>query len=193
MAGKSPQEEAQEKFYNEVSGLGTDASKVKNRFDNYSDLFNFEDISGQLNKIFGEGENKINRSTSDLIAETQAGAGRSLASRGITGGSVLTDTESKIASDVNKTKSNALSDLKIGEATSLGDLMKYFNQEKMKKTQLATDVDLSNIRNLFSKFGLEGSAISGLSDDTALDDWLSVFNTAGGLAKGVGSIITGGG
>ena len=189
MSGKSPQEEAAERFYNEVGGLKTD---VKNRFDNYENPYGFEDISGKIDDVYGGYEDIINRDTAEQIAKQQTGAASSMASRGITGGSILTDTQSKIGSDINKTKTNALSQLGIGKAGQLGDLMQYFNQMKFGTTKAASDVDFGNIANMFKKYGLKGDAISGLEDDTWLDDILGILDTAANVGKGVASFAGGG-
>ena len=187
---ESPQEKAAREFYNEVGGLKTD---VKNRFDNYENPYGFEDISGKIDDVYGGYEDIINRDTAEQIAKQQTGAASSMASRGITGGSILTDTQSKIGSDINKTKTNALSQLGIGKAGQLGDLMQYFNQMKFGTTKAASDVDFGNMANLFKKFGLKGGAIGGLGDDTWLDDILGILDTAANVGKGVASFAGGGG
>jgi len=195
MAGPSKQEQASQSYYDEIGGLKTD---VKNRFDNYKDPFDYGQISKNVEDVYGGYEDIINRDTAEQIAKQQAGAGSSLASRGITGGSVLTDTQSGIASNINKGKMNALSNLGIGKSSALTDLMEYFNQLKFGKEQAATGVDFGNIGNLFRKFGLKGGAIAGLEDDTWLDDILGIAKTASGFIPGIGSLMgsgaaTGGG
>jgi len=185
--GPSDQEKASQTLYEETNSLNPN---VKNRFENYKDPFDFGKISGQVEDTFGGYEDIINRDTAEQISQQQSGAAQSMASRGITGGSALSDTQAGIAGKVNKGKANALANLGIGKSSMMTDLMKYFNQLKFGTEQAATGVDFGNMDNLFRKFGLKGGAISGLSDDTTMDDILAGFNTAGNVAKGAGSLIT---
>lgn len=186
-APESEQEKAARGYYQDVEGLNT---QVTNRFNNYKNPFEYGDMAGKVEDIFGGYEDIINRDTAEATAKQQEGAGSSLASRGITGGSILTDTQSKIASDINKTKTNALSNLGIGKSSAIKDLMEYFNKMKLLTTQGATDVDFGNIGNIFKKYALRGGALSGLDDDTWLDDTFEGIKSVGNLAEGVGSVIT---
>lgn len=189
-SGPSDQEKAAENLYNEVGRTNT---TVKNRFDNYENPYGFEKISSQVDDIFGGYEDMIKRETSDRIDEQQQGAASSMASRGITGGSVVSDTQSKIATDINRGTSNALANLGVKKSSMLSDLMQYFNALNLNKTKLASDVDFGNVGNIFTKLGLKSNAVGGLDDDTWLDDLFAGLNAAGNLAKGVGSIVGGGG
>lgn len=187
MAGKSSQEKAAEQFYNEVGGLKTD---VRNRWDNYEDPFGFNKMESKIGDVFSGYEDIINRDTAEEIATQQGNTASAMASRGILGGSVLSDTQSDVANKLNKGKMNALSQLGIGKSSALSDLMQYFNQLGFAKTKAATDVDFGNIGNLFKKYGLKGSAIGGLDDTTAWDDIYAGLNTAGNTASGAASLIT---
>lgn len=189
-AGPSDQEKAAEGLYNELGGVN---SSVRNRFNSYSSPYSFEKMSSNVDDIFGGYEDMINRETKDLTDEQQKGAASSMASRGITGGSVLTDTQSKVASDINKSKTNALANLGVKKSGVLSDLMQYFNNMDFAKTRAASDVDFGNVGNMFTKYGLRTNALGGLSDDTWLDDLFAGMNAAGNLAKGVGAIVGGGG
>ncbi len=188
MAGESEQARAGRSFYTEAGGLKTD---IQNRFNNYKDPFDYGKISKNVEDIYGGYENIINRDTAEAIANQQAGAASSLASRGITGGSILTDTQSGIASDINQGKANALAKLGIGKSSALSDLMQYFNAQKMAQEQAATQVDLQNINNLFRKMGLKGGAINMLDDTTWLDDLWEGLNVVGRLAGSIGGLATG--
>ena len=183
MAGKSDQEEAAEGLYGEIGGVNPN---VENRWKGYRNPYGFGDVEKKVNDTYSNYEDMINRDTSEEIAKQQGGAASSLASRGITGGSILTDTQSGIASDINKSKTNALSNLGAKKSGMLSSLMEYFNNLKMGQTQAATNVDFGNMANLFQKYGLKGGALGGLSDDTWLDDILGVGNTVGNLIPGGG-------
>ena len=190
MAGKSDQEEQAEKLYGEIGGLNPN---VENRWNGYQNPYGFGDVEKKVNDTYSNYEDMINRDTSEEIAKQQGGAASSLASRGITGGSILTDTQSGIASDLNKSKTNALSNLGAKKSGMLSSLMEYFNNLKMGQTQAATNVDFGNMSNLFQKYGLKGGALGGLDSDTWLDDLFAGLNVGGNLAKGIGGLVTGGG
>jgi hypothetical protein len=187
MPGQSKQEKQGEKLYGDISKYNPN---VQNRFNNYENPFEFGDVSSELDSVFGGYEDIINRDTAETIANTQQQAASSLASRGITGGSALTDTKTGIASNINKGKANALSQLGIGKSSALSDLMQYFNQLKFGTTKAASDVDFGNVRNKFGKFSSQGGALSFLDDDTWLDDLFAGFNAAGNVGGGVASIVT---
>ena len=188
--GPTDQETAAKDLYGEVGGINPN---VENRWNNYQNPYGFGDISKKVNDTFGGYEDIINRSTAEQISKQQSGAASSLASRGITDGSVLTDTQSGIASDINKGKANALSELGSKKAGMLSSLMEYFNNMKMKQTGAASDVDFGNMDNLFKKYGLKGNAMEGLDDSGWFDDALGILNTAGGLMPGIGSLLPKGG
>ena len=187
MGGQSAQEKASEKLYNESSNINPN---VENRFNNLQDAFGYGDISSNINDIFKTEGDNINRTTNEQIAKEKSGAASSLASRGITNGSVLTDTQSKIASDVNKSKTGALSNLATNKSNILANLKQYFNSLKLQKTGLAQNADQQNYNNLLQKYGIQGNAIGGLDDTTWLDDFLSGLNTAGNVAKGGAELAT---
>ena len=187
MSGQSPQEKAAEQFYNQTSGLKTG---IDNPFKNYQNPYGFQNISDELDKIYGGQSDIINRDTASQIAKQKQGAVSSLASRGITGGSALTNAGAGIASNLNEGKMNALSNLGINKAGSIVDLMKYLNQQKFGTTQAGVNVDQENMNNLFRKYGLQGQALGGLDDTTAWDDILSALTTGGNVAKGAASLIT---
>lgn len=186
MAGESDQEREakkqirqQEQFRKDVSG---GQYNVRNPFTDYQYDFDYQDISKNLDDIFGGYEEIINRNTADAIAEQQGNAASSLASRGITGGSILADTQSGIATDINKSKANALSSLGIGKAQQTANLQDLFNRLGISTTQAGVDVDFGNIRNtlsgLMNSYGMQSGLMGGLSNSTWLDDLFAGVGTA---------------
>lgn len=190
MGGQSSAEKAANQFYQQVSDINP---VVQNRFNDYSNAYGFGDISKQVNDTYGQQTDLINKDTANQVATQQQGAASNLASRGVTNGSILTDTQSKIASDVNKSKTDALANLGINKSNALSSLMEYFNNLKFAQTGAAQNADQNNFQNLLSKYGIESSAIGKLDNTTWLDDLFAGLNTAGNVAKGVGSLVHGGG
>jgi len=171
MAGKSPQEKAAEQLYNEISS-------TQNRFDIIHTPFSYEQMGSNLKDIFGNYRGMIDRDTAEQIANEQQKAAESFASRGITGGSILTDTQAKLGSALNRAKTNALSNLANMEATAVGDLQKYFNQLDFMKKQ-------ADMQNRFNLYGLKGNTLQWLDNTTWLDD---VMSMVGDVAKIVGKL-----
>jgi hypothetical protein len=120
---------------------------VTNRFNNYQNPFSYSDMSGNLNDIFNSQTNNLNQQTSSDIAQQQGNAAGSLASQGITGGSLLTDTQTGIASKLNKNKYNALAAIGQNRAQDTMNLQNLFNQNQLQTTQLAQGVDEQNFGN----------------------------------------------
>lgn len=197
MAGQSEQEKEtkrqlaqQREFQSDVSG---GKYNVANPFTNYQYDFDYQDVSKNLDDIFGGYEEMINRDTAETIAQQQGNAASSLASRGITGGSILTDTQSGIATDINKSKANALSNLGIGKAQQTANLQDLFNRLGISTTQAGVNVDFGNMRNvlssLLSSMGAQQGLAGGLSGSTWLDDLFAGVGTA----AQIGSIPLSGG
>lgn len=166
---------------------------VQNRFNAGTDPFGYNDINQKLDDIFGGYESKINRDALSTTANEQQKAAASLASRGITGGSVLSDTQSGIASGINKNKANALSELGTSRATSMKDLMEYINEMNLRRNQLATNVDLGNVENMLggvrSSTALQSGLLGSLDDTTAWDDIFGVIKTGVGAIPAINTIF----
>lgn len=186
--GESLKDRKANSLYNEISGF---KPTIANRFDNYKSPYEMNNFSRNLDKIYGGYQDIINRDTAQNIANQQSKLGSSMASRGITGGSILSNTQSRIASDINQTKANAIKNLGISKADNMNNLMKYFNSLDLNKRQLATNVDLSNLGNLFRKFGLQSQNLDYLSDDTSFDDFLALLNTGSGLINPLTKLFRG--
>lgn len=184
--GESLRDRKASSLYNEISGF---KPAIANRFDNYKSPYEMSNFGSNLDKIYGGYQDIINRDTAQNIANQQSKLASSMASRGITGGSILSNTQSKIASDINQTKANAIKNLGISKAGNMNDLMKYFNSLDLNKRQLATNVDLSNIGNLFRKFGLQSQNLGYLSDDTSFDDFLAFLNTGSNFIEPIGRLL----
>lgn len=196
MAGTSDQEKEVRRqidnSYKMMELIDSGQYNVKNRYDNYKNPFDYNAISQNLNDIFGETEAKINRSTADQIAGEQGNALSRFASRGVTGGSVIEDNANRIATNMNESKVNALSDLGIGKASSTADLQKYFNQLGLAKTDRATRVDQGNTNNvlnsLLSLMGAQQGLAGGLDDTTWLDDAFAGLQTAAQVGTAVAGL-----
>ena len=124
---------------------------VKNRFNNYEHDFDFDSIKKELGDIYGGYEDIINKDAAELTAGQQKGSASRFASRGITGGSIIDDQMGSIASNINKSKSNALTKLGIGKAGDISGLMSRFNDLKIMIEKMGTGVDKFNVNSEYRK------------------------------------------
>jgi len=163
---------------------------IKNRFNDYKMPFDYNSMDSNIDKSFNSVAAGINSDARTDIASTKSGTLRSLASRGITGGSVVDDTINKNINPIITNKAKSIRDLgnaKIDKKTALMDL---FNKYGIDITKMATDVDLENIMSGFRKqsglnalTGMNVNNLGNYSDATWLDDALGVVNTGANLVK----------
>lgn len=198
MGSNSKQENAATNMMNEQNQFRTDLSsgkyKVDNPFTNYSDPFSYKDTSNKMNEIFGLQEKNINRQANDDIAENQADVTARMASRGLTGGSVVDSTLLGVATNIGKNRNNVLSQLRTNQAQSESNLMDTFNRNKLATTQAGLNVDLNNNRNvlssLLSSYGLSQNLLNAFDDTTAVDDILGLVKTGAQSAGGISELIS---
>lgn len=196
MAGQSDQEKETKKQLGAQKTFQADVTSgkynVANPFDNYQSPFDYQAISDNLDKIYSGQTDLINKSTADAVAEGKKGAVSSLASRGITGGSAVDTALSGVASDINKSKNDALTKLGVDKAGAYADLMKYFNNEDYRKALSEANINFQNVQNVLG--GLTGSQrlsanlLSGLDNTTWLDDALGLIKTGTDAAASIAGI-----
>ena len=138
-SGSSDQEKASQDLYGQAKALNPN---VRNRWDSYTDPFSYNDVSKNVEDAFTKAGDTVERTYNDAITTGKADAASSLASRGVTGGSAVTDTEAGVASKINQSKASVLGDLGAKKSSSMADLMKFFDNMGLMKTQGAQGVDL---------------------------------------------------
>jgi hypothetical protein len=131
-------------IWNQLYGMNT---QVSNPFENYQNPFSYGTESQNLNTIFGNEQANILNQTSSDIAGGQKNAAQSMASRGITGGSLLMDTQKRIANNANKQKYNALSQLGTNQANAMLNLQNLFNQNQFDIKKAGVGVNEQNVQN----------------------------------------------
>lgn len=181
---ESDQEKQAKTQMSQYQGFANDVNSGKYNVSTNNEPFNYNDISSSLDSIFGTAGDTINRDTSNDILTQQQGAAGSLASRGFTGGSILNDTQSGIASKLNQGKYNALGQLGIGKAQATMGLKDQFNQNQL-------NVDTNNQRNILGSlsgtYGQENQLLNNYDSTTWLND---LFAGLGLGAKAVGAAGT---
>jgi hypothetical protein len=163
---------------------------IKNRFNDYRMPYDFNTMDKNIDANYNGVVAGINSDARADIASTKSGTLRSLASRGITGGSVVDDTISKNTNPIITNKAKSIRDLgnaKIDKKTALMDL---FNKYGIDITKMATDVDLENVMSGFRKqsglnalTGMNVNNLGNYSDATWLDDALGIANTGANVVK----------
>ena len=191
MAGMSDQEKRAVEIANRQRNFQNLLSKgqfeATNPFVGYQNPFNYEDIKQNLDTAFNQSANILNRTTADAIAEAKSQATSSLASRGITGGSAITNSLSGIDTKLNKQRVNILGNLSANRERTLANTMNNLNRLGLSRTQGQANVALANQRNTLS--GLLGSArnelgAAGYIDNTTwLDDVLEGLKVAADVAS----------
>lgn len=175
-AGSSDQEKAAQKSYDQISGYNP---TVKNRYNNMN-LFGYKDMSGAADKYTKAGEGVIKQQTLENVKDAGKSTAAAGQSRGY-GGSILEDMIAKAKTGAAKGGTSALKDLMLKRLGMVPGMMQQDNANKFGQTAGATGVDMSNVQNMFGKFGMQNNAIAGLSDDTWFTDMLALANTAGGF------------
>jgi hypothetical protein len=137
-------------IWNQLSQMNT---QVQNPWENYQNPFSYGQESQNLNAVYGNERAGINNQSNADIAGQQKNAAQSMASRGITGGSILTDTQKGIANAGNKQKYNALSQLGTNQAQQSLGLQNLFNQNAFNVTQQGVGVNQQNVQNQFQQAG----------------------------------------
>jgi len=201
MSGKSEQEKEAGKVQGNIYTQLGDARAIKptitNRFDNYKHQFDFDTMKGNLDKSFQNKAGAISSDAATDVAANKKSTMRSLASRGITGGSIVDDTISKTSNPIISGKYKSIRDLSNQNLDREASMMEMFNRFGIDISKLGSDVDLQNVMNEFRKsgnisqiLGLAGANVGNFDDTTWLDDIFEGVNTAANL---VGSFSGGGG
>jgi len=130
---------------------------VTNRFDNYSDAYSSTALFDMLNKVFGGYEDRIRRDAGSDLARTTQNLTGSLASRGVTGSSILDDAIAKAQNRISKRKFDALTNLGIGKAKAQIDIANRTNDRELLKRRYAQMTDQQNFMNSLKKLmGISG-------------------------------------
>lgn len=173
--GESDQEAASKKQYEQISRFNP---TVQNRFNNLNLPFSPAGMLPAFNRATEAGVRDIGKQTGSNVKRAQKSTAAGLQSRGY-GGSILEDAIAKARSSESEKGTNAIRSLLTSRMAQIPGIMNQANRTQLALTQGAQGADFQNIANMFNKFGAQGAAIGGLSDDTWFDDLLAVGNTAG--------------
>jgi hypothetical protein len=171
--GQSSKDEQAEKLNNELRYANFN---VDNRFNNYKSPYSIGDMRTSLDNVLNGQKSIINQQAQTDIADLQKGAASRMASQGITGGSLYNNTLNQAANSVNKQRYSALQQLGVSRLGQETGLMQDANQDQFRNTMAGQDIDLQNIRNRMSQYGMRSQAIAGMDDTTAWDDMFAGLN-----------------
>jgi hypothetical protein len=184
--GQSSKDEQAEKLNNELRYANFN---VNNRFNNYKSPYSIGDMRTSLDNVLNGQKNNINQQANSDIADLQKGAASRMASQGITGGSLYNNTLNQAANGVNKQRYGALQQLGVARLEQEPGLMQYGNQDQFRNTMAGQDIDLQNIRNRMSQYGMRMGNLQNLDSTTAWDDIFAGLNTAANIGKSVAGFM----
>lgn len=170
-------------------GRSVDTESGFDVFKDFEPQYGLEDFRGAADTVYDKNVSNIGRLTKSNVAESTGRSAQSLASRGITGGSVVDDARSRIEGDIYGKQFDALENLGIsraGQETGFLDMMNRLDVTGKK----------GFLESLMAKYGIKSGALrgqttnlGGFSDDTWFDDILAIGNTAAGFIPGGGTTI----
>lgn len=173
---------------NETKGLNVTTA---NRFNNYSPEFDYSAMSSILDKLNSLQTNKGMKAMGGLLDKNKRSTRASLASSGITGGSIMNNLMSEAEAKVGSQMSDFLSNMGESRLNAEIPLMTTANNEKFRATSAASNVDQANVGNNLKKTGLMSNILSGYeqakqyedSQPTFWDDLMGIINVGANVGK----------
>ena len=204
MGGTSQKETGTNNLQNLLTKFYTDTQKdqgfqSKNLFEDYKSPFDYGKTSAELDKLNNQEIANVNKNAISDINKVSQGTASSLASQGITGGSVLNDAVNKGRTGVLQNKYQTLSDISKNRTGQNINLMQQENQNQFQNTAANQNQLNQQVMDMFRKYGLlqgnlgqQQANVGNMNDSTFWDDIFAGMNTLGQFIPGVGSILGGG-
>ena len=189
MVGETDREQEAKRISGQYGKLFGQVDKDAGFDVDFKPQYGLEDFRGAADTVFDKTASNIGRLTRTGAAESAGRSAQSLASRGITGGSVVDDARSRIEGDIYGQQFNVLENLGINRAGQETGLMNQANANIFGGKQAELNALLSKYGIKSGALGGQGSMLAGFSDDTWLDDVLSV-GMAGIYNSGSGSLLS---
>jgi hypothetical protein len=156
-----------EDLWSQLYGINPEA---ENLFADYSDPYNYDQMSAILDKILGEQSNMITRKAGNAVSRGQKDVASRLAAEGITGGSVYNNQINKVASDINENFANSLEGLGISRLQQEVPLMNMANESKFRNTTANQNMIMQNIMNKFRKNQMQQGFLSDWEQSDRMND-----------------------
>lgn len=180
MGETTDREKEAKRISGEYGKLGTQVDNEKgfSAFDNYQPKFGMEEFRTAADSVFDKNVTNVNRLTRTNTADATSRSAQSLASRGITGGSIVDEARERIETGISGKGADAIENLGIARSGMETDFMDKFNKLDFagKKTAMQALMQKYGIKS--GALGGQGSMLGGFDDDTLFDDILAVGNTA---------------
>lgn len=192
MGGTSDRQKQAQTIQGQLGGyinqIGNTDTNVQNRFDGWSPEFGYERMAQQLDEILKNQMGEVNKQTNFGIQQSQSDLAERLASTGGAPSSIAESQNQRIRSDANRNRSSLLAQLLGQNQQGKLGAMSEANRWNFAGTQGAQNVDLTNMQNLFRKYGLMGSGygmqlsnVGNFDNTTWLDDVFAGLNTLAGF------------
>ena len=192
-AGATDLQSQLKQYYAQIQG--EQGFKAPNTWEGYKTPFDYNAMSGELDKSYQGSIDKINRTAEGQIQQGQGDTAARLASQGITGGSVLNSAVNSNRTNVNKGRFESLSDIATNRAGQNVNLMNLENQNKFNVNSANQGQYNQAVRNLMGQYGLLGNAsgmqtanLQNLDNTTAWDDIFAGLTAAGNVTTAVAGI-----
>jgi uncharacterized protein with von Willebrand factor type A (vWA) domain len=173
MSGESQREREINRLISDIQ-----SAKASNPLLNFSPEFSTQDLLKNLDKLIGQYQTSLTRQAGENLNRGVSNITQSLASQGITRGSLLSAQQRNVASDVQKNLFNALENLFSSATKQRGDIMQSQNQFGL-STAAAKNQALAQL------LGLQASAAGAANPSTWLDDLFAGITAVGNLIGGI--------
>lgn len=165
-----------------------------NAFENYDESFNYNKASGILDRIVGKQKEGINRDFTNNLASARANKYKQLASRGITGGSMLDSQLNDVTDTFANARTDAISNLDTARLGQEPGLMEMESNVNYRNTAAKQQAQSQRIQNILQKLGLmsetgvnEGNLQN--QEGSAWDDLFGAIGSIANIASAVAGIL----
>ena len=191
MGGETDRQKESKKISSQYKALGrsVDTEEGFDVFKDFQPQYGLEDFRGAADSVYDKSVSNVNRLTQGNVASSVGRSNQSMASRGITGGSVVDDARSRIEGDIYGQQYDALENLGINRAGQETGFLDMINKMDFAGKE-------GFLKSIMGKYGVKSGALqgqtanlAGYSDDNWFDDALSVANVGANFIPGGGTTI----
>lgn len=145
------------KYLRRAQGLlGTFNSDPGNAFENYDESFDYDKASGILDRIVGQQKQGINGDFTNNLASARQNKYKQLASRGITGGSMLDSQLNDVTNTFANARTDAISSLDTARLGQEPGLMEMESNVNYRNTAAKQQAQAQRLQSIMQQYGLMG-------------------------------------
>lgn len=161
-----------------------------NAFDNYDESFNYNKASEILDRIVGQQKQGINRDFNNNLASARQNKYKQLASRGITGGSILDSQLNDVTDTFANARTDAISNLDTARLGQEPGLMQTESNVNYRNTAAKQQANTQRIQTILQKLGLmsQTGVNEGKLQNQEGSAWDDLFGGIGSIANIVSAV-----